>query len=653
MTAARLHARTLSTSSSLVPDDSILITYIWPQRQLFTVREIISPKSKRSMACSCKHDEATPSFRHQSLQDATSQVRLLHLHPAKTLEAPLCATLLHQDLAASAGQYEALSYTWSGDLRPEPLLIANKSLQIRGNLQDALRRIRLGSRTRVLWIDAVCIDQTNDDEKTIQVKRMGTIYREAAQTIIWVGEDSDRRDGRVFFELVQDMAKLKARRPSLVLLKWLIFQMQYYLPANRRARELDKSWDRVRRFCNILTREKSMGEFLTWDKLENLFLGRRWFSRRCKFAFSHRKCVRSLKPCVPSLEGVIQESLLSKVAVMKCGQWEMDRQLMVDLGFKSGGHHRHDWNMIFQGHHRSKNDLVSGVVSNVPSTSAHAERHVDLLGLDLTASWKKLLRHLEYFDQSECGDSRDRLAALLGLHPQVKHMFNVDYGLGTDENYIRFAKAIMSHGGCCHLLQAAIAHHPSPLPSWVPDWRQRKLGMGLETSFADLFARDDEASIEPRFMITADGRQLAILPFVKVGIVVSVARRTWGRRSKDAYEEFQTNCGLQSGSTQFVLDHDGYVLDASGGKLISLFCAGDVVCFLGEHRSLIAEAWTEMQGQSPFMVLRKTFRTVAEGPDAGIETFRFVWAGADVTKDKVSAGTLFSEKRSCAWLALE
>lgn len=353
------------------------------------------------------------------------------------------------------------------------------------------------------------------------------------------------------------------------------------------------------------------------------------------------------------MEGVIQESLLSKVAVVRCGQWEIDRQLMVDIGFKSGGPHRHEWNMIFQGHHRSKNDLVSGVVSNVPSTSANAERHVDLLGLDLTSSWKKLLRHLEYFDKSECGDSRDRLAALLGLHPQVKRIFSVDYALSADENYIRFAKAIMSHGGCCHLLQAAIARHPSPLPSWVPDWRQRKLAMGLETSFADLFARDDEASIEPRFGIIADGRQLAILPFVKVGIVVAVTRRTFGRRLVDSYEEFKTNCGLQSGSTQFVLDDDGYVLDASGSKLISLFCVGDIVCFLGEHKSLIAEAWTEMLGQSPFIVLRKTFRTVGEGPDAGLETFRFVWAGTDVTKEKVLAETLFPEERACEWLALE
>jgi len=42
--------------------------------------------------------------------------------------------------------------------------------------------------TRLLWADALCIDQNNHFELGDQVAKMGAIYTAASQVIVWLGE---------------------------------------------------------------------------------------------------------------------------------------------------------------------------------------------------------------------------------------------------------------------------------------------------------------------------------------------------------------------------------------------------------------------------------------------------------------------------------
>jgi hypothetical protein len=69
------------------------------------------------------------------------------------------------------------------------------SLQVTANCAQALRRLRLTDYKRGLWVDAICIDQHNDHERSAQLKIMQRIYRAALQVIIYLGEtycDSNR-----------------------------------------------------------------------------------------------------------------------------------------------------------------------------------------------------------------------------------------------------------------------------------------------------------------------------------------------------------------------------------------------------------------------------------------------------------------------------
>jgi hypothetical protein len=65
------------------------------------------------------------------------------------------------------------------------------SLQVTSNLHDALQYLRPIDGERIMWIDAVCINQTNPQERTAQVGIMKNIYSKSDHVVIWLGKDTD------------------------------------------------------------------------------------------------------------------------------------------------------------------------------------------------------------------------------------------------------------------------------------------------------------------------------------------------------------------------------------------------------------------------------------------------------------------------------
>jgi len=100
--------------------------------------------------------------------------------------------------------YEALSYTWGSDETQtdiEVLPLAQRfisnlepdkvTLPIRSNLHTALKHLRNQTTTRVLWIDAISINQSDVAERSEHVKHMGDIFKFARRVIVWLGVASD------------------------------------------------------------------------------------------------------------------------------------------------------------------------------------------------------------------------------------------------------------------------------------------------------------------------------------------------------------------------------------------------------------------------------------------------------------------------------
>ena len=86
-------------------------------------------------------------------------------------------------------EYEALSYAW-GDLPAKSRIgCSEKIIWITPTLEAALLRFRQPHTERVLWVDQLCIDQGNDEERTTQVNLMRLIYSNAKRVLMWVGRD--------------------------------------------------------------------------------------------------------------------------------------------------------------------------------------------------------------------------------------------------------------------------------------------------------------------------------------------------------------------------------------------------------------------------------------------------------------------------------
>ena len=110
--------------------------------------------------------------------------------------------------------YECLSYTWESEATPCIIDLNGYPRAIGQNFYNALRRLRHISQDRRVWIDAICIDQNNDSEKTMQVKRMVDIYRRASQTVSWLGEDSEDLGGEMTFQFMRWMQGKWGEQPK-------------------------------------------------------------------------------------------------------------------------------------------------------------------------------------------------------------------------------------------------------------------------------------------------------------------------------------------------------------------------------------------------------------------------------------------------------
>lgn len=123
-------------------------------------------------------------------------MRLLHILPSETLESPISCELRQYEVD-EVPAYEALSYCW-GDSNDQHEIICNgKTHLATASLRDALFRLRQTNEARIIWADALCIAQSDDEEKSSQVRRMDSIYRRAARVVVWLGHIEDEHSSNI------------------------------------------------------------------------------------------------------------------------------------------------------------------------------------------------------------------------------------------------------------------------------------------------------------------------------------------------------------------------------------------------------------------------------------------------------------------------
>lgn len=128
-----------------------------------------------------------------SLFVGDQDVRLMILEPSSDFESPIRCCLEQVALADFRGQYEALSYVWGTTTADQKIICVDQSLfedealYVTRNCLTALKYLRSTTDDRVLWVDAICIDQSCPIDKAKQVPYMGEIFGSAAKVLVWLG----------------------------------------------------------------------------------------------------------------------------------------------------------------------------------------------------------------------------------------------------------------------------------------------------------------------------------------------------------------------------------------------------------------------------------------------------------------------------------
>jgi hypothetical protein len=329
------------------------------------------------------------------------EIRLLQLQPAKDPEAGLIGFLQPSLLGATnLPTYETLSYTWGGQgLEPRHITLSGVKVGITENLHAALLRLRgASSKPRLLWVDALCIDQSCATERAQQVRLMRDIYRNSSCTIIWLGELS--------IGAASGMRGLSGRTTN---------SLKNYTQNHQKPVLAGNAAGQIGGQLRILTSYTSTEDVMTsWNEISmgevRELLTRPWWRRAW----------------------IVQEAVVSRKIVLMCGDevvpWEHlskrkdTRDDVVFLGLKLTPDEQ-----VVDGRYRA-------ILSFREKWQAEQGRNISLLEL------------LYGFRSLECSDDRDRIFAFLGLSSIAKaNIIIPDYELSATLLYKQFVRSIVWH----------------------------------------------------------------------------------------------------------------------------------------------------------------------------------------------------------------
>jgi hypothetical protein len=142
-----------------------------------------------------RHVNSMSPYHYSPLSKGSGSIRLFRLLPSEAEGAEIRGELLEHCLQESSrSSYEALSYVWGCTDTVLSIFIGDEHLDVTPNLYAALLRLRDASFPRIIWIDAICINQADDEEKEYQIQFMANIYGRANRVVVWLGEMMDSSD---------------------------------------------------------------------------------------------------------------------------------------------------------------------------------------------------------------------------------------------------------------------------------------------------------------------------------------------------------------------------------------------------------------------------------------------------------------------------
>lgn len=172
------------------------------------------------------------TFEYEALPDK-SWIRLIKIQ-AK-LQQGRIACSLQQFSSNTCPVYKALSYLWGDPTARHTIIVNETSRRIHQNLWQYLYQAWLSREPAFLWIDSLCLDQSNHAEKNEQVPLMGDIFASAETVIAWIGCDEAGMEMLRFYsrrwspkQVQQSFASLQVRTQATMALFRLLITEVYW-----------------------------------------------------------------------------------------------------------------------------------------------------------------------------------------------------------------------------------------------------------------------------------------------------------------------------------------------------------------------------------------------------------------------------------------
>lgn len=389
--------------------------------------------------------------------------------------------------------YKALSYTWGDPQNLVTISLDDQAIHVTENLAVALRHLANSNSGVRLWIDAICIDQSNEVEKSKQVAIMGTIFKRASEVIVWIGP---QEDGSA--EAIHVLKQIgEACQSGLQ-----ISSGETFSPAITQ---------------NTNTQDKDDSSLLQ-------SIGCKWFPQGVP-AFNPAFITRIFQRPWFRRVWVLQEAAVNTNVVFHCGDaciskstlWVGGRAIIALT------------NNVFD---YTKSWIADGPLwQTLSGANFISRRTMDLVRSDdgqytlgqLLLETSANLGEWSY----EASDPRDRVYAIMGLSSDLPSLgINSDYEKPCKDVYTSAAEVILASSGTIDILY--VVSRPKNvryMPSWVPDWSTSiPASFGLR-QLGRFHASGKDSSAKPTFSSDRYGNRILTLHGYRVDTVKTSLRR--------------------------------------------------------------------------------------------------------------------------------
>lgn len=157
-------------------------------------------------------------YSYAPLLSGANNIRLLRLLPSINASASIHCQLIDYSLTnppRASHLYEALSYVWGDASEVRLIHLDNTYLEVTANLYAALQQLRDPVFERILWVDAIGINQKDLKERAQQVSFMAKIYQYATRVVVWLGEEADGSNQAM--DAIRAAADTMARRENRIM----------------------------------------------------------------------------------------------------------------------------------------------------------------------------------------------------------------------------------------------------------------------------------------------------------------------------------------------------------------------------------------------------------------------------------------------------